>query len=295
VLKFRGGKTLRGRHAFQITDDGLNVFPRIEALFNQPPGAALERKSLSTGVASFDALLVQGGVPATSATVVIGSTGTGKTSLCLHFLARCSAAEPGLYFGFFESPDRLRSSARAFGLDFAGLEASGALSLVWHSQGEHLLDELAHRLLELVDAKRVKRLVIDGLAGFFEAAAYSERLGRFFACLTNELRRRGVTVLITLETRDAIGSTVPMPYGVSALVDNLIFLRFVEHHGELKRLISIIKLRNADFNPGLHVFTIGAQGIVLDGRYSAGGDVIPSADAAPRTVAPKPPDPRTEG
>lgn len=293
VLKFRGGKTLRGKHSFQITDDGLKLFPRIEALFNQPPEAAPKTVGLSSGIAGFDQLLGDAGLPANSATVVVGSTGTGKTSIGLHFLSKSSVAEPGLYFGFFESPERVRASAQAFGLDFAALENQGFLHIVWHSQSEHLLDELAHRLLETIDAKGIKRLVVDGLAGFFEAAAYSERLGRFFACLTNELRRREVTVLMTLETRDAISSTVPMPYGVSGLVDNLIFLRFVEDHGDLKRLISIIKLRNSHFDPGVHAFSIGAGGVILNGRYTAGGDVIPSAAATVRTQAPAA-DPRTE-
>ena len=291
MLKFRGGKTLRGKHAFQISNDGLRVYPRTEVLYDQPPSAMAEHHYLSLGAPGFDHMLDKGGLPGASATVVVGSTGTGKTSLCLHFLSCCTEQEPGLYFGFFESPDRVRSTAESFGLEFRALEARGALSLMWHPQSEHLLDELAHRMLETVAAKGIKRLVIDGLAGFFEAASHSERLGRFFAVLTNELRRRGVTVLMSLETRDAIGSSVPMPYGVSALVDNLIYLRFVENNGELKRLVSIIKLRNSVFNPGTFAFSIDGRGMLVHGRYSAGGDVIPHADA----VAAKSPDPRSEG
>jgi KaiC/GvpD/RAD55 family RecA-like ATPase len=39
---------------------------------------------------------------------VLGSSGTGKTILGLHFLAAGLAKrEPALYFGFFESPPRL--------------------------------------------------------------------------------------------------------------------------------------------------------------------------------------------
>ena len=37
VRKFRGAGSLRGKHAFRINDDGLAVFPRIEALFQLPP------------------------------------------------------------------------------------------------------------------------------------------------------------------------------------------------------------------------------------------------------------------
>jgi circadian clock protein KaiC len=201
VRKFRGAGSLRGKHPFRISDDGLVVFPRIEAVFKVPPEPAAPGGVASTGVPSLDALIGAGGFPAHSATVVVGSSGTGKTTLGLHFLSRCTPQEPGLMFGFFETPHRLRAKARAFGFDFEALEAGGALALMWHSQGEHVLDELAHRLLAEVSARGARRVLIDGLSGFFESAVYPERITRFFSCLTNELRRLGVTVMMTMETR----------------------------------------------------------------------------------------------
>ena len=218
-----------------------------------------------------------GGIPSHTSTVVIGSTGTGKTTLGLHFLSECTPQEPGLMFSFFEAPHRLRQKARGFGLDFEAMEASGALTLKWHSQGEHVLDELAHRLLGEVAELGTRRLLIDGLSGFFESSVYPERTGRFFSCLTNELRRLGVTVMLTLETMDVVGSAIATPFGVSGFVDNLFFLRFVQSGGNVKRLLTIIKMRDSDFDPGLHQMTIGPSGISIAGIYSLDGDVIPSA------------------
>lgn len=285
VRKFRGGGSLRGKHAFRISDAGLEVFPRLESLYAAPPAGALPRRALPTGVEGLDALIAAGGLPAESATVLTGSTGTGKTSLALHFLAGSTPQEPGLLFGFFEGPDRVRAKAAAFGLDVAGLERAGALELMWHAQAEHILDELGHRLLARVHERGVKRVVIDGLSGFFESALYAERINRFFSCLVNELRRRGATVLMTLETRDVIGSTVPTPFGVSAFVDNLIFLRYVEERGELKRLLSITKMRDTDYSAGLFGLEITSRGVRIAGRYSEGQDIIPRAQ---RLVAPVP-------
>ena len=291
VRKFRGAGSLAGKHAFRIDDNGLEVFPRIEALFDQPPLGSLSSRSVSTGVASLDALIRAGGLPDASASVVIGSSGTGKTTLGLHFLSRCSAAEPGLLFGFFEAPARVRVKARGFGFDFVGLEASGALHLLWHPQSEHRIDELGHRLLDEVSARGVKRLVIDGLSGFFEAATYPERTSRFFSCLTNELRRRGVTVLMTLETTDVVGSAVPTPYGVSGFVDNLVFLRFVEADGRVKRLLTLTKMRDSDYHPGLHSIEIGPVGMRIAGLFTSGGDVIPSAQPVEAASGTPPADP----
>jgi circadian clock protein KaiC len=277
VRKFRGGDVLRGKHAFRITEQGIEVFPRVEALYTRPPEGIGEQRTLSTGVSTLDRLIANGGLPAASATVVIGSTGTGKTSLGLHYLMQSTPAEPGLWFGFFESPERMRAKARAFAFDIATAEASGAVALVWHSQSEHVIDELAHRLLLAVEQRKVRRLVIDGLSGFFESAVYSERISRFFSCLVNELRRRGVTVVMTLETRDVVGSTISTPYGVSGFVDNLVFLRFVENQGRVKRLLTLIKMRDSDFDVGLHALEIRSTGMQIAGLYSSDGDVIPSA------------------
>lgn len=285
VRKFRGAGSLRGKHAFRISDDGIEVYPRIETCFMQPPGEGAAERALSTGIASLDALIDAGGWPETSATVVIGSSGTGKTTIGLHFLAGSTPEQPGLLFGFFESPQRVHAKARALGLDFAGPAAAGALHLMWHSQGEHVLDELAHRLLAEIDARGVKRLVVDGLSGFFESAVTRERTGRFFSCLVNELRRRGVTALLTLETMDAVGSSVATPFGVSGFVDNLVFLRFAEARGQIKRLLSLTKMRDSHASQGVHEVVIGPTGMRIAQIYSSDGDVIPTATPLTGTAA----------
>jgi circadian clock protein KaiC len=288
VRKFRGAGSLRGRHAFRIDDSGLQVFPRIEALYSKPPEGRWEPRAMATGVDSLDALIASRGFSIGSASVAVGSTGTGKTTLGLHFLAQSSAAEPGLMFSFFESPARIRAKATAFGIDVAALEEAGALTLRWHSQGEHMMDELGHRLITEVTSRGVKRLVIDGLSGFFESAVHPERSSRFFSCLVNELRGRGVTMLMTLETRDVISSAVYAPYGISGFVDNLLFMRFVEHRGRVKRLLTITKMRDSDFDAGLHAFEIDASGMRIAGLFASDGDVIPSAEPLepPRTSSP---------
>jgi circadian clock protein KaiC len=104
VRKFRGAGALRGKHSFRISDAGIEVFPRIEALFDTPPIARRPGPALSTGVPSLDGVIACRGLPQESATIVVGSTGTGKTTLALQFLSAASSAEPGLFFGFFESP-----------------------------------------------------------------------------------------------------------------------------------------------------------------------------------------------
>jgi energy-coupling factor transporter ATP-binding protein EcfA2 len=128
-------------------------------------------------VASLDARLLGGGLPAGSMTAVVGSSASGKTTLALQFLSGSSAAEPGLWFGCFESPERLRLRAETMGFDLAGAEGRGEVEILWRPVGEHILDELAHHLLDAGRRRGVKRLVIDGLASFEQAALEPERIG----------------------------------------------------------------------------------------------------------------------
>jgi circadian clock protein KaiC len=277
VRKFRGAGPLRGKHSLRIDNDGITVFPRIESLYRGAVEETATETATTSGIPSLDALLAIGGVPLASSTVVVGSTGTGKTTMGLQFLQASSAEEPGLHLGFFEGPARLRSKARSLGMDLAALEAAGVVELMWQSPGEALLDEIADRLLKAVARRQVRRLVVDGLSGFLESAVFQERIGRFFSCLCNELRSRGVTVLMTLETRDVVSSIVSMPWGLSGLVDNLFFLRFVHDEGQVERLLTIIKMRDTDYQAGLHRLRIDSQGMHIAGTYRADGDVIPSA------------------
>ncbi|HEX7637904.1 MAG TPA: ATPase domain-containing protein [Burkholderiaceae bacterium] len=281
VRKFRGAGPLRGKHAMRIDNDGIRVFPRIESLYRTPMTLVADGGTVDSGIPSLDRLLASGGLPRNSSTVVIGSTGTGKTTMGLAFLHASSESEPGLHLGFFEGPERLRAKARSVGMPLEAMEAAGIIELMWQSPGEALLDEIADRLLGAVTRRGVRRLVIDGVAGFLESALYPERVTRFFSCLVNELRSRRVTVLLTLETRDVVSSVVSMPWGVSGLVDNLFFLRFVHDQGSVERLMTIVKMRDTDYVAGLHRVRIDAQGMHIAGTFRADGDVIPSAQPVP--------------
>ncbi|MGN6528884.1 MAG: RAD55 family ATPase [Burkholderiaceae bacterium] len=286
VRKFRGAGPLRGKHALRIDNDGISVFPRIESLYRHTTLDATPGGPVTSGIASLDRLLAIGGIPRSSSTVVVGSTGTGKTTMGIQFLAASTPEEPGLHLGFFEGPDRLRGKAASIGRPLEALEASGAIELMWQSPGESMLDEIADRLLTAVSRRGVRRLVIDGLSGFLESAVYPERVSRFFSCLANELRNRQVTVMMTLETRDIVSSVVSMPWGISGLVDNLFFLRFVHDEGHVERLLTIIKMRDTDYHAGLRRLHIDGRGMHLAGVFAADGDVIPSAQPVSAQVAP---------
>jgi circadian clock protein KaiC len=148
--KLRGGSYIRGEHSFRITDDGIVVYPRTEALLAHP--SAVDRISgpaISTGLAQLDRMM-GGGFPQHSTAMLIGPPGIGKTTVGLHFLSECNETAPGVLFGFYETPAALLNKANALGLRLNRLIEQGHVDIIWQPTTEGLLDEACHRLIEAV-------------------------------------------------------------------------------------------------------------------------------------------------
>jgi circadian clock protein KaiC len=298
--KFRGSATLRGKHLFEIGMNGIEVYPRTEALLALPskPIEASEER-LSFNIASLDAML-GGGILAGSSTILQGTPGSGKTLLGLHFLASTitnsanssissnndgsitpaeNTAASSLYFGFYESPNLIISAAASVGLDLAGLEEQGSLEIIWQPPLESNLDALAARLLDAVRRRRVRRLFIDGLEGFWETAAHLERMPKFFTALSNELKALGVTTIFSVEIERFFGSSVEVPSRhISSLVENTILLRYSELGSRLHRVISILKQRETGYDSTIREFRISSEGITIGESLKRSENILAGLD-----------------
>ncbi len=300
VRKFRGSDYLQGRHAMRITGDGIVVWPRVEALFHSPARRPHDSMAppLSTGIAGLDAML-HGGLPAASATLLLGPTGIGKTAMGLHFLAGCTENEPGLILGFYETPEQLFARASTLAPSVPPLAQAGIIDMIWQSPSEELIDRVASDMFANVRRRGVRRVLVDGLLGFRDMTVQPERLQGFYRAITNQLRGLGVTVIYTMEAPELVGPMLRAPIQrLTPVAENLILLRYVEHHASMKRLISVMKVRDRAFDPRLRAFEIEAGGVVVgkgfDGeRGVLSGAPVPERDA--REDADEPPDSALEG
>jgi circadian clock protein KaiC len=272
VWKFRGSGGLRGLHTFRITGNGIVVYPRFESLYARPPTESTwSEDRVSTGLDALDAI-TDGGLFRGTTTVLLGPSGAGKTSVGLQFLS-VKDDQPKVLFGFYETPQRLRIKARRLGLDVERQIESGQVRIVWYPPTENLLDELGHGLIEAVRNQKATRVLVDGLGGFQTAAARPERTSNFFAALSNQLRVLNATTLFTIEAQSLIGSDIRMPQtNISSVAENMIIMRLVEWRSRLRRVLSIVKMRDSAFDPTLREFTISEQGIRL-------GDPLKQAEA----------------
>jgi circadian clock protein KaiC len=239
IAKFRGSSTLRGNHAFEIGPDGITVYPRLEAVRREDGDDGVLPIPVSSGIPGLDGMFDIGGFGKGSITVVSGPSGSGKTSLSLHFVAQATLQDKALFFSFYEAaPTLLRM------MDLMGVQRPpvGSVEFMWQPFGENILDGMAASLLQRVKDTGATRLVIDGIGGFMAAPAFADRGGPFFATLMNQLRRMGVTTLVTVEENDATGKRNIDTPTMSALCD-AVLEKVVRSEGSIRRYIAIRKSR----------------------------------------------------
>lgn len=311
VTKMRGTGFLEGSHSYRITGDGVRIFPRVEALLGSMQAAtpAQRHEDVATGVPGLDPVL-GGGLQRGSTTMVLGSSGAGKTMLGLQFLSEgARLGEQGLYFGFFENPSALQFKAERVGLALARAVEQRRVELLWQLPTERMLDALAHQLMEAVARSGVRRLVIDGIVGFQTSSPHPERLSGLFSALTEQLHRQGVTTLLTEETRELFVQEIEAPVpGISGICENILFLRQVEVEARLQRLLSVLKTRDRAHDSTLYGFDITDRGLVVGKPFRSDRSVLtgisrsvpvsprheePAAKApAPKKAAPEKPVPK---
>ncbi|MFL5349913.1 MAG: RAD55 family ATPase [Hyalangium sp.] len=278
ALKFRGSDSLLGRHEVEISEKGIVIHPRTEVQFANPPEHGREdRIRMPFGIPRLDDSL-RGGLLSGSTTMLLGAPGTGKTLLGLHFLLEgARAGQPGVYFGFYETPPRLMEKAAGVGMkDFKKYVDKGLIEIQWQPPLEHNMDSLAERLLERLHERNVKRLrlFIDGVSGFRTAAVYPDRMGRFFSALSHQLRMLDATTLYSEETPLlSSGVEAPLP-DAAAYVENIILLRYVELRSQLYRLISIMKMRESQYDSGIREFSITEQGINVADTFESAESIL---------------------
>jgi circadian clock protein KaiC len=182
----------------------------------------------------------------------------------------------------------LRKAAN-LGLPLDAAVEAKQFHMVWQPPLEASIDAVAERLFATIEQHGVRRLFIDGLNGLQQSADYGERLPRFLAALSQELRARNVTTLMSTELETMFGPTVHITLpGVSAISENLLFLRYVELRSQLYRLLSIIKMRESEHDASIREFAITNEGIKVDATFAT-AEAILTGVAHPSQAAEGPP------
>ncbi|MEZ0229426.1 MAG: RAD55 family ATPase [Planctomycetota bacterium] len=262
VLKLRGRKHVQGAHALKIDRSGITIFPKLETV--TPPDTAFRTPKTRAMFdhPELDALL-GGGLPTTSATLVAGSTGIGKTLLSFGFAAAgARRGEKAVFVSFYEAPQPLIDRAASVGIEAQSLVDRGDLVIEYVPPSELDADELLTGLLERVRALGAKRFVVDGLLELERAVDDPVRTRDFLVAVLISLRTAGITSVFTKDVAKIAGSDLDFSDTPTSLIaENLIFLRHVELRGRLHRIVSVLKMRASKYDDGIREFDIQSTGI----------------------------------
>jgi circadian clock protein KaiC len=283
VKKMRGVATLPGQHTLRITAEGIRTFPRaiLEARPTRKAKSNLALKRISMGVPRLDEML-GGGLPKGYSVLVAGPSGSGKTIMATEFLAEgVRRGESGVIAAFEKSPGLGLSTA----LD--RMVRTGRVAIVSTRALDLSIDATLHELTEKVRLMKAKRVVIDSLSGFELALAptYREDFRDSMYRMISVLTTLGVSVLATSELEDRYIDLRFSPYGTAFLTDAIILERYVQLENELRRCVTVVKVRNSDHSKQLREYRI-VKGRMVIGEPLAGYEGLLIGQVAPGQPGP---------
>jgi circadian clock protein KaiC len=261
VTKLRGSGFQSGTHTMRIDGTGISVFPRLV------PGSHRrehDMRPLGSGVGELDTLL-DGGIERGTVTVISGPSGVGKTTTGTQFLAEAvRSGERSVAYLFEETTETFCRRSESIGIPVEEMRDDGTLTL---SEVESLTissDEFAAQVREEVEENDARVVMLDGISGYrLSIRGETDDLVRELHALCRYLKNMGVTVVLVDEVAKMTGDIQVTSTRISYLADNIVFLRYLEMRGELRKAVGVLKKRASDFERTLREFEITDEGIVL--------------------------------
>ena len=256
ILKYRGTPHQRGEVPFTVTDRGIVVIPLTALELTQSSSTV----RITSGSKRLDQMC-SGGFFRDSIILVSGATGTGKTLLVTQFIAGGAAAgERCLLFAFEESRDQLFRNAEAWGMNFSELEAKGLLTIATQYPHAMPMEDHLVRMRDLIEKVKPDRVAVDSLSALervFSLRSFRE----FVISLTSTLKAKTTAGLFTSTTPSLLGGGSVTEKHISTLTDSIILLRYVELLGQMRRCLTVLKMRGSEHDHDIREYTIDHDGM----------------------------------
>ena len=258
VEKLRGSGSIPGQHAFQINENGIDIFPRLLSP-RVAPNYEPKVERVNTGIAGLDEMIDKGFWRG-STTLIAGPSGSGKTIVTLHFIREGARnGEKCLFVGFQENPAQMARVMLNLGWNATDLLENDNFELMYRSPVEMHLDSVAAEIFERVRAGKAQRIVIDALGDLKRCSIDTQRFANFIYALTQWFAVENITCIMTSELSDLFETNKISDEQISNMSDNLVLLGFTTGD-EMKRTIRIIKTRGSNHDTRQHFLEITDKG-----------------------------------
>lgn len=256
ILKFRGSGFKRGAHTYKLTERGMVVYPR---LVPEEYKKTHFKEKISSGIPAIDELL-DGGVERGTTTIITGPTGVGKTTLGLQFMKEAAGrGEKSIILTFEESVDSLVLRSESINIPVRAMLEKGTLKIISIEPLKYSIDEFNDLLRHEIEQNEFQIVMIDSIAGF--KIAVDLDIQRNLHATTKYLKNMGVSTFLINELENVTGDFKPTEFHFSYLSDNIVFFRYIEFQGELRKAIGVLKKRLSSFERTIREFEISKYGI----------------------------------
>ena len=248
VSKLRGSDYTPGMHDIEISDDGMKIYQS----HRQAVGVKLadaqsvhlaDLEPRASGIESFDKLLHGGLLPGTTC-LLIGPSGTGKTSISTLFIYNfAKQGGKASVFLFDESIGTFLRRSKGLGMDLIPLIAQDRIHLHELSFGDITPGKFSSLIKTDVEKWGAGIVAIDTLTGYLNSMPNKARLISQMHTLMRRLNQQGVLTFLMVAQHGTLGLAVEASIDISYLADTVLLLRHFEATGELHQAISVYKNR----------------------------------------------------
>jgi circadian clock protein KaiC len=259
VMKMRGSRHTDGETTFTLAPGtGIVAMPMGGLILD----AASTSDRTTFGTPALDEV-TGGGIFRDSVTLLSGPTGSGKTLLTTHFVAKAAErGEKALLLGLEESREQLYRNASSWGIDLDRLEKSGKLRILCRYPESMTLPDQLLSIRSETDAFKPDRMAIDSISAL-ERGSDPSAFREFVITLVNLFKHQRITGLMTTTNASLHGGESVTDQHISTLADAIILLRYIENQGEVLRSLTVLKMRGSDHEKRIRQLLISSDGLKL--------------------------------
>ncbi len=257
ILKLRGSTFREGLHDYNIQRQGVVVYPRLIAAEHD---TSFDGGQIASGIAQLDELF-GGGVPSGSSTLIIGPTGTGKSSIATQYAyAAAQRGDRAIVYVFDEVLRTAQARAEGLGMNIQAEIARETLAMTQVDPAELSPGEFIWQIRNDVEQRHARVVVIDSLNGFMNSMPGETDLVLHLHELLAFLNQRGIVTFLVMTQHGLVGN-MQAQVDVSYLADTVLMLRYFEANGRIRQSIAVLKKRSGQHERTLRELTFRPGGI----------------------------------
>ncbi|MPW38841.1 AAA family ATPase [Thermococcus sp. 101 C5] len=256
IPKMRRRSIKKPQYEYVITQRGIE-FLEVPELSRAEIEYTMEK--ITTGLEKLDGML-DGGLYRGANVLLIGMTGTGKTTFSLHFaIANALQGRKAVYLAFEEPIDQIIRAAKNYGMPIEEALGENLKIITWVPESKTPVYTFL-KIRWIIEEFKPEVLVIDSLTALRNHMDEKElaKMVRYLNLLT-KLHRITTYFTLNAETNFEI---VPFS-GASTMVDVIIGLKYQVKNESIERKMAIVKARGSNHSRKIYRYEITSKGVEI--------------------------------